>query len=111
MIAEAEENAEKDNRVREGIEEKNKFEGYIYSIKNSMQSVKNNISGDDMKALEEAVSDGLAWLERAGVTASKVDYEDKRRQIESVVNPIFTRAYSSPRADQTESSEPVVEEA
>ena len=109
MIREAEENAEADKKTKERIEARNQLESYLYNVRTSVEdSLKDVLSAGDKETLLGAVKEGLQWLESHMNEALEV-YETKRKEIESVTNPILSKAYagkgSQPPDDSGDSSE------
>ena len=98
MVGEAEEFAEEDARVKSRIDGRNGFEGYLYNLKNMMdddeKGVADKIEEDEVEAIEDAVRDGLEWLED-NREAEKEDFEEKQKRVEAIVNPIMSRVYSA----------------
>ncbi|OBZ83181.1 glucose-regulated [Choanephora cucurbitarum] len=96
MVKEAEEFAEEDKAVRERTESKNKLENYIYTIKSQLAddgALATKISADDKEAIEDAIKDKLAWIDE-NPTALREDFDEKREELESVINPITTKLYA-----------------
>merc|ERR1719301_413173 len=79
MVAEAEEFAEEDKKVKERIDGRNGLEGYLYNIRNLLEDeekgVADKIEEDDRQAVENAVDDALDWLED-NQELEKEDYEE-----------------------------------
>jgi len=98
MVREAEEFAEEDARVKSRIDGRNGFEGYLYNLKNMMddeeKGVADKIEEDEVEAIEDAVRDGLEWLED-NQEAEKEDYEEKQKEVEAIVNPIMSKVYQA----------------
>lgn len=97
MVREAEEFESEDNKVKENIDARNAFEGYVYSLKNQISDkskLGGKLSEDDKEALEKAVKEGIDWLE-SNQNAEKSEYEDKRKEVEEVANPIISKIYQS----------------
>ncbi|ORX47468.1 heat shock 70 kDa protein [Hesseltinella vesiculosa] len=96
MVREAEEFAEEDRSVRERTESKNQLENYIYTLKSQLGdsdgAFATKLSEDDKEAIEDAVKDKLDWLDE-NPQAEKEDYDEKREELESVVNPITSKLY------------------
>jgi heat shock protein 5 len=99
MIKEAEENAETDRVTKENIEAKNHLESYLYSLRNTVQdTLKNKIPEVDKETLLKAVTEALSWLEK-NVSETKAVFEEKRKEIETVANPILSNAYNDTKPD------------
>lgn len=65
MIREAEENAEEDRKIKERIDAKNAFEGYLHSLKQSIEDktkLAEKLDEDDKTSINDALKDGEAWL-------------------------------------------------
>ena len=60
MLKEAEENAEADKKERQKVEAKNQLEGYLYSLRNTLddEGMKEKIVGDDREKLTTSVTAG-----------------------------------------------------
>jgi heat shock protein 5 len=96
MVQEAEEFAEEDKKVKDRIDGRNGLEGYIYNLKNTLEDTEKGIADkvdeDDKEKIEEAVKEGLEWLED-NQEAEKEEFEAKQKEIEGVVNPIMQKVY------------------
>lgn len=95
MIREAEENAEADKLVREGVEARNQLESYLYSLRTTIdETLKEKIEPADKEAVQKAVTDGLTWLE-AHPTGTKTEFDEKRKEVEAVASPIISKVYQA----------------
>jgi len=93
MVAEAEKFKAQDDLQRKKIEAKNGLENYCFSLKNSLNEDKVAAAlGDDKVTLENAVQEVLNWLE-AHAEESPETYEEKKKELEKVANPIMTKLY------------------
>jgi len=94
MVNEAEKYAEEDEIAKGKIAAKNSFESYIFNVKNTLddEKLKDKISGDDRSTIEKKTSELLAWLD-ANQLGEKEEYEDRQKELEAVVKPIFTKLY------------------
>ncbi|SAM08991.1 hypothetical protein [Absidia glauca] len=96
MVREAEEFADEDRAVRERTEAKNQLENYIYTLKSQLAddgALATKVSEDDKEAIEDAIKDKMDWLDETP-NAEKEDYDEKREELESVVNPITSKLYA-----------------
>jgi heat shock protein 5 len=98
MVREAEEFAEEDARVKSRVDGRNGLEGYLYNLKNMMddeeKGIADKIEEDEVEAIEDAVKEGLEWLED-NQEAEKEDYEEKQKEIEAIINPIMSKVYQA----------------
>lgn len=103
MLKTAKEHEEDDRLVKERVETRNGLESFAYHAKNSVddEAVKAKILPEEAEKVRSAVKDVLDWLDR-NREASKDEYEDKKRELELVVNPIFGKMYNS--AGETETN-------
>lgn len=93
MIQEAEENAEADKVLKQKVEAKNQLESYLYSVRATVtDTLKDKIPAEDREKLSVLVADSLTWLEEHP-SEDKDAYDDKRKEVEDVANPIIAAAY------------------
>jgi heat shock protein 5 len=95
QVREAEEFADEDKQVKETIDARNGLEGYVYSLKNSVNDKDKfgeKIDAEDKETIEEAVKAALDWMED-NTDASKDDYDEQKKKLEGVANPIMTKLY------------------
>tara|TARA_B100000683_G_scaffold37420_1_gene32707 strand:+ start:978 stop:2945 length:1968 start_codon:yes stop_codon:yes gene_type:complete len=105
MVREAEEFADEDKRMKERINARNAFEGYCYSLKNTIEDDEKgtNIAEEDVETLQEAIRESLEWLDD-NQEAEAEEYKDKQSELEVIANPIIQKAYSesAPSEDDDE---------
>jgi len=97
MVKEAEEQAEADKEARQKVEARNQLENYVYQIRNLVndeEKVGDKISADDKATVEAAIKEKLEWLEE-NTTADKDEYDEQYKELEKVVQPIFSKFYSA----------------
>ena len=98
MVREAEEFADADKDVREKVEAKNSLEGFLYNLKNQVadkDKLATKLSEEDKKTIEDAVKEGLDWLEEKGDEADKEAFAEKQKEIEAITNPIVSKVYQA----------------
>jgi len=97
MVAEAEEFAEEDKKVKERIDAKNGLESYVYNLKNTLEDdekgLADKISPEDKKELQDMIDETLDWMEE-NPEAEKEDYDDKQKEVENLSNPIMRQMYA-----------------
>lgn len=101
MINEAEKYKDEDIKYKETQESKNSLEQYLYGIKNSLTDQLKTSLGSNLSKVEEAVSEGLSWLE-ANSSGTKELYDEKHREVEAVCMPLLKEAYGSGQNTQFE---------
>ena len=96
MINEAEKYRKEDEAVAERVSSRNALESYTYSLKNSLQekNISDKLSADERKTLDDAVSEAIKWLDQ-NQTLEKDAYEDKKKQLEGIANPILAKIYGA----------------
>lgn len=95
MVQEAEENAESDKAARENIDAKNQLESYLYQLRSTVEdSLKEKISAGDKETILASVTAALTWLDD-NQSETKEIYDEKRKEVEDVANPIIAQAYGA----------------
>ncbi|GAQ88297.1 Molecular chaperones HSP70/HSC70 [Klebsormidium nitens] len=97
MVAEAEEFAEEDKKIKERIDARNHLETYVYNMKNTINDsdkLGDKISEDDKESIEAAIKDTLEWMDD-NQSADKEEYEEKLKEVEGVCNPIISKLYQA----------------
>merc|ERR1712063_72694 len=84
MIQDAEKFAEEDKKTAEKVNARNEFESYVYSLKtqiNDKEKLGGKLSESDKETVEEAVKEGIEWLEK-NTEAEAEEYKDQKKVIE-----------------------------
>ena len=92
MLSEAEKYKAEDEAEAARIHAKNGLESYAYSLKNTLTEGKLQISDSDKQKVQSKIEETISWLD-SNQTATKDEYEDQQKELESVANPIITAAY------------------
>ncbi|KIL58290.1 hypothetical protein M378DRAFT_170815 [Amanita muscaria Koide BX008] len=98
MVAEAEKFAADDEAQRKRIEALNALSSFVYSLKtqvNDQDGLGGKISEDDKKTILNTIKETTEWIDSYGAEASTEDLEEKLTEVQSVVNPITSKLYSS----------------
>jgi L1 cell adhesion molecule like protein len=118
MVAEAEKYKEQDEQFRERVDAKNKFESYLYQVKNSLNSeLKDKMKPDDKAMIDSKLKEFESWLENHP-SEEKGAYEEKQKEFETVFTKIMqdlqgggsTQMPSENPVSPEESFEPKIEE-
>jgi len=56
--------------------------------------LKDKISAEDRKAIEDACDETIKWLD-SNQTAEKEEFEHKQKEVEKVCSPIITKLYGA----------------
>jgi heat shock protein 5 len=97
MVAEAEEFAEEDKKIKERIDARNHLETYVYNMKNTISDsdkLGDKIGEDDKESIEAAIKETLEWMDD-NQSAEKEEYEEKLKEVEGVCNPIISKLYQA----------------
>ncbi len=95
MVEEAKLAEEEDKIFREKVQARNGLESYVYQIRNVIQDkekLDGKLSEDDIETVEQIVKDSIEWLDDHQ-DAEKEDYDEKKKEIDQTVSPIFSRLY------------------
>ncbi|ELR11146.1 high molecular weight heat shock protein [Acanthamoeba castellanii str. Neff] len=94
MVKEAEKYKNDDENAKEKVEAKNALENYAYTMRNTIRDDKiaSKLDSGDKSKIEEAVDAAIKWLD-TNQTAEKDEFEHKRKELEDLCNPIFTKMY------------------
>jgi len=93
MVKDAEVYAEEDKKHTNRIQAKNSLESYAFSMKNSLDNeLKDKIDKSDADAIRKKCEEVTKWLENND-NAEADEFEDKKKEMEAIVNPIMTKMY------------------
>merc|ERR1711976_1038031 len=94
MVADAEKYAADDKKQADRVAAKNGLEPYAYQLKNSVdeEGLKDKLSPEDKKTIQDKASEVISWLDN-NQTAEVDEFEDKKKELKSVANPIMTKMY------------------
>jgi L1 cell adhesion molecule like protein len=113
MVNAAEKFKDEDNAQKERVDARNDLENFVYNVRNTVDNENAKLSDEDKTKIETVVKQALEWLE-GNHSASKEEYEDKQKEIESITNPIITGMYTAAGNDASAAGDggfdPIVEE-
>ncbi|RMZ86697.1 hypothetical protein DV736_g6077, partial [Chaetothyriales sp. CBS 134916] len=94
MLAEAEKYKAEDEAESSRISAKNGLESYAYSLKNTISDPKVDgaLDASDKETLQSKVNEIISWIDE-NQTATKEEYEDRQKELESTANPIMMKFY------------------
>merc|ERR1719333_1892313 len=96
LVAEAEQFAEEDKKVREKIESRNGLEHYVFSMKSTLRDgdkgVADKIGDDDKETIERVLEEVNEWLDD-NQDAEKEDFEEKLKEVQDTCAPIISKVY------------------
>jgi L1 cell adhesion molecule like protein len=96
MIKESEKFKAEDEEKLKRVEAKNKLESYVYHVKSSMlgDAKMKTALGSDAELVEKTVNETITWLEE-NIDKLAEEYDEKHKQVESVLMPLIQKAYQS----------------
>jgi heat shock protein 5 len=95
MVKEAEEFEEEDKKMRDNIDARNGLESVVYGLRNQINdktALGAKLSEEDKKTIDEALKETIAWLD-SNQTAERDDYDEQKKKLQEVTNPIIQRVY------------------
>jgi L1 cell adhesion molecule like protein len=96
MVKDAERYASEDKTHNERIQAKNSLESYAYSMRQTMddEKIKDKIDAGDRKKVLAKVDETIKWLD-GNTSAEKDEFEEKKKELESVCNPVMMKFYQA----------------
>merc|ERR1719157_204251 len=98
MIKEAEQFAEEDKKVKERVDAKNSFDGYLHSMRSAAEGSGDNkglsekLEDEEKEKIQEALKDGQSWLD-SNPEADAEEIKEKQKEVEGVCAPIVSKHY------------------
>merc|ERR1712151_176357 len=101
LVEEAEKYAEEDKKLKDRIDARNGLESYLYNLKNTLddEETGGNISPQDKKELHDIIDEALEWMDE-NPESDKEDYDEKRKEVEQIANPIMRDMYAGGAGDE-----------
>jgi heat shock protein 5 len=100
MIKDAEMFADEDKKVRERVDAKNAFDGYLHSMRSAAEGSGDNkglsekLDDDEKEQIGEAIKDGQSWLD-SNPEADAEEIKEKQKEVEGVCAPIISKYYQA----------------
>ncbi|KAL3315294.1 Heat shock cognate 71 kDa protein [Cichlidogyrus casuarinus] len=96
MVNDAEQYKADDEAQKDRVGAKNGLESYAFSMKQTVENdnVKGKISEDEINQINEKCNEILKWLD-SNQTASKEEFDDRKKELETLCNPIMTKMYQA----------------
>merc|ERR1711920_196972 len=100
MIKEAEQFADEDKKVKERVDAKNSFDGYIHSMRSATEGSGENkglsekLDSDEKEKIMDALKDGQSWLD-SNPEADAEEIKEKHKEVEGICAPIVSKYYGA----------------
>jgi len=94
MVRDAENYKKQDEEYRVKAEARNTLENYTYQVRDILDDeiMREKLSTESRLALDAAVESTLNWLDN-NMHAEKSTFDEKKRELERIVNPITAKMY------------------
>merc|ERR550514_786656 len=100
MIKEAEQFADEDKKVKERVDAKNAFDGYLHSMRAAAEGSGENkglsekLDSDEKEKIMDALKDGQSWLD-SNPEAEAEEIKEKQKEVEGICAPIVSKYYQA----------------
>merc|ERR1712056_30425 len=100
MIKEAEQFADEDKKVKERVDAKNAFDGYLHSMRSATEGSGENkglsekMDSDEKEKVMDALKDGQQWLD-SNPEADAEEIKEKQKEVEGICAPIVSKYYQA----------------
>merc|ERR1711903_252430 len=100
MIKEAEQFADEDKKVKERVDAKNAFDGYLHSMRSAVEGSGENkglsekLDSEEKEKIMDALKDGQSWLD-SNPEADAEEVKEKHKEIEGICAPIISKYYGA----------------
>jgi len=100
MIKEAEQFADEDKKVKERVDAKNAFDGYIHSMRSATEGSGENkglsekMDSEEKEKILDALKDGQSWLD-SNPEAEPEEIKEKHKEVEGICAPIVSKYYGA----------------
>merc|ERR1712188_187577 len=92
--------ADEDKMVRERVDAKNAFDGYLHSMRSTTEGSSDNkdlsekLDDDEKEQIGEAIKDGQSWLD-SNPEADAEEIKEKQKEVEGICAPIVSKYYQA----------------
>merc|ERR1712094_34614 len=100
MIKEAEQFADEDKKVKERVDAKNAFDGYVHSMRSAVEGSGENkglsekLDSEEKEKIMDALKDGQSWLD-SNPEADAEEVKEKHKEVEGICAPIISKYYGA----------------
>merc|ERR1712072_656150 len=100
MIKEAEQFADEYKKVKERVDAKNSFDGYLHSMKAAAEGSGDNkglsekLDSEEKEKIIDAIKDGQEWLD-SNPEADAEEIKEKHKEVEGICAPIVSKHYQA----------------
>ncbi|VAI07207.1 unnamed protein product [Triticum turgidum subsp. durum] len=100
MVQEAEKYKAEDEEHKKKVDSKNALENYAYNMRNTIKDDKiaSKLPEADKKKIEDAIDGAITWLDNNQLAEAE-EFDDKRKELEGICNPIIAKMYQGAGAE------------
>merc|ERR1712224_1151611 len=104
MIKEAEQFADEDKKVKERVDAKNAFDGYLHSMRGAAEGSGDNkglsekLDSEEKEKIMDAIKDGQSWMD-SNPEADAEEIKEKHKEVEGICAPIVSKYYQGGGGD------------
>merc|ERR1711879_421310 len=90
--------ADEDKKVKERVDAKNAFDGYVHSMRSAVEGSGDNkglsekMDEDEKEKIQDAFKDGQSWLD-SNPEADSEEIKEKHKEVEGICAPIVSKYY------------------
>jgi len=95
MVKDAEKYADEDKKTKDRLDAKHTFDNYIDSMRRSIDDPDkwgSKLADEDRRTIKDALTDAGDWF-NANSDAEKDDFDEKLKEVQSVIDPIVKKLY------------------
>merc|ERR1711933_558234 len=91
---------DEDKKVKERVDAKNAFDGYVHSMRSAVEGSGDNkglsekMDSDEKEKIQDALKDGQSWLD-SNPEADVEEIKEKHKEIEGICAPIVSKYYGA----------------
>merc|ERR1711881_201219 len=95
----AEQFTDEDKKVKERVDAKNAFDGYLHSMRGAAEGSGDNkglsekLDAEEKEKIMDAIKDGQSWLD-SNPEADSEEIKEKQKEVEGICAPIVSKYYS-----------------
>merc|ERR1739838_1240086 len=100
MIKDAETFADEDKMVRERVDAKNAFDGYLHSMRSAAEGSGDNkglsekLDSEEKEQIMDAIKDGQSWMD-SNPEADAEEIKEKHKEVEGICEEIVYKYYGA----------------
>merc|ERR1712201_27678 len=89
-----------DKKVKERVDAKNTFDGYVHSMRSAVEGSGENkglsekLDSEEKEKIMDALKDGQSWLD-SNPEADAEEVKEKHKEIEGICAPIISKYYGA----------------